>query len=934
MRRWIIAWFIIGIVKITNAQEFGGNRFSMRWKQIKTDTARIIYPEGVEAAAKRVATIIHNVAADSTHILGSKMQPINIVLQNQTMIANGYVGLGPYRSEFYLTPPADNFDQGTLPWVDQLALHEYRHVQQYNNFNNGISRVMHYLFGQDGYDLAVNAAIPNWFFEGDAVYNETVLSAQGRGRMPSFLKAYPALWNGSKKYSWMKLRNGSYKDYVPDHYDLGYLLVNYGYTTYGSDFWQHVYKDATEYNGLLYPMQHAIEKYAGVRYPQFIDLAFDDYKKKYQKEWQQVGQPNITNPVPASSRTMTHYYYPYQIGNDSLLYLRSAYNQRAGFYIKDAQGEHLLRIKDISIDNQYSYKNGKIIYTAFESHPRWQWISYSVIKILDIKTGHQQKISSKSRYFSPDISDDEKTIVANKVLPDGSSALVLIDVASGKEIHQLQRNDITYYSTPKFTDDQKIITVLRKANGIAQLALIDVYADTVDTLMPASYQVTGQLFVNKDSVFFTGSSVLRDDIFLFNKTNQTLYKLPSPDITNYFVNAANHKITWSSFTADGYRLRQMDMHDAVWQPLPTDYFLNYTPGIVNQSAAVNILQNLPERNFASQDYHKLTHPFNFHSWRPNYDDPEYSFTVYGNNVLNTTQTQLYYVYNENQRTHAVGGAILYGGLFPYINIGSQYTFDRKIMTSNTLKEWNEWDSYLGLSIPLSWVSGRTYKYFSVGSNYNYRYDFNKGINKDHFKDVHFGYLSHSIGWAQQVQKTLQDMYPKWGYDFTMQFRHAISQYNGWQGVGKADFFLPGLMPVHHLVLTGAYQQAGGKNALFGNRIAFARGFNAVDSQKTLSVSANYHLPLWYPDWGFGNILYVKRIRANGFYDNTLLAGSNHYHFTRTLQSAGVEMYLDTKWWNQYALSFGIRGGYLLTKDVTNPQRKFFCELILPVIVPK
>ncbi len=30
-------------------------------------------------------------------------------MQNQTTIANGYVGLGPYRSEFYLTPAMKQF---------------------------------------------------------------------------------------------------------------------------------------------------------------------------------------------------------------------------------------------------------------------------------------------------------------------------------------------------------------------------------------------------------------------------------------------------------------------------------------------------------------------------------------------------------------------------------------------------------------------------------------------------------------------------------------------------------------------------------------------------------------------------------------------------------------------------------------------------------
>jgi hypothetical protein len=123
--------------------------------------------------------------------LGDRLKKINIVLQNQTVIGNGYVGLGPYRSEFYMTPAVNNFDQGSVGWADALAIHEYRHVQQFNNFRNGISKLMKVLFGEEGYALAINASIPDWFYEGDAVYSETVLSQQGRGRAAPVYECVP-----------------------------------------------------------------------------------------------------------------------------------------------------------------------------------------------------------------------------------------------------------------------------------------------------------------------------------------------------------------------------------------------------------------------------------------------------------------------------------------------------------------------------------------------------------------------------------------------------------------------------------------------------------------------------------------------------------------------------------------------------------------------
>ncbi len=262
------------------SQVFGGDAPSVKWKQINTPSSRVIFPQGLDSVATRITNIISYIKQPSTQTIGNLSKKINIVLQNQTTVSNAYVSLGPFRSEFYLTAEQNSFDMGSLPWPDQLTIHEYRHVEQYNNFDVGLSKVMRTIFGEEGQALANNAAIPNWFYEGDAVYNETNLSKQGRGSLPSFYNAYRSLWKARKNYSWMKLRNGSLKDFVPDHYALGFLLVAYGREKYGIDFWKNVTHDAASFKSLFYPFQHAVKKYSGVNYVTFRNDAFDFFKKE------------------------------------------------------------------------------------------------------------------------------------------------------------------------------------------------------------------------------------------------------------------------------------------------------------------------------------------------------------------------------------------------------------------------------------------------------------------------------------------------------------------------------------------------------------------------------------------------------------------------------------------------------------------------------
>ncbi len=257
------------------AQEFGGTPPSVKWQQVSNEQVRVIFPTGLDEQAKRIADIAHYLNTGTRNTIGGSDRKINIVLQNQTTFSNGYVQLAPWRSEFFMTPLQNSLQLGSLQWSEQLAIHEYRHIQQYMNYRKGLSKLAFFIAGEEGQAVANSAAVPDWFFEGDAVFQETLVTEQGRGRLPEFYNGYRSLWEAEKKYSYMKLRNGSYRHFVPDHYQLGYLLVAYGRKQYGNDIWQKVTGDAARYKPLVYPFQGAFKKNTGVKFKDFTAKALD-----------------------------------------------------------------------------------------------------------------------------------------------------------------------------------------------------------------------------------------------------------------------------------------------------------------------------------------------------------------------------------------------------------------------------------------------------------------------------------------------------------------------------------------------------------------------------------------------------------------------------------------------------------------------------------
>ena len=934
MRKLIITGCWLLITGYAQSQVFGGTPPSQKWKQINTDSVRIIFPAGLDSQANRAASIAHYLAGQKPVSLGDQLKKIDIVLQHQTTIANGYAGLGPFRSEFFLTPVLNNFQEGSIGWTDQLAVHEYRHVQQFNNFNNGLSKAMKFLFGEDGYTLAINAAIPDWFYEGDAVYNETVLSNQGRGRLPLFLNAYPSLWQAGKKYSWMKLRNGSLKDYVPNHYYLGYLLVNYGREKYGTDFWTKVTKDASAYKGLLYPFQAAIKRHTGTDYKKFREEAFDFYRKKSER----VSSSRDEYLFAVKKSYVNNYYFPYPAGSDSLIYLKDGYRNRAAFYIKDAKGEHKLRVKDISTDEQFSYRNGKIVYAAYEKDSRWGWRDYSVLKLLNVQTGQQQTLTKKTKYFTPDISADGSKVAAVQIAADGRSELHILDAGNGQVIKTIHSSEISLFTDPKFIDENSLVTAVRLKDGKMALATAEIATGNTTRLTNPSFNVVGYPCVNNGIIYFTANYGGNDDVFALRMSDRKIFKISDGPLGNYFVNAGNGKITWSAFTAEGYQLKQITEKDIVWNEVSaaaTDNLTEkYTVSHVQEFGDI-LLNKVPQRQFPVSKYKKGTRLLNFHSWRPYYSDPVFTFSVYGENVLNTLQTELYYSYNQNDKTNAVGINAVYGAWFPYLNLGTEFTFDREGITGNKLRKWKQLDSRIGLNVPLSFTSGQTFKNFNISSFYVLRNEFNEGFFKDSLGNTSFSYLSHSVSWSQQVQRAAQHIYPRFAYSLFFAHRHIITKYDGYQYIGNGTLYVPGLLSTHNLLLTGSFQQRDTLNQLsFGNRFAYSRGYTGRYFSRMWRLSANYHAPLIYPDWGFGNILYLQRVRANIFYDFTKVYSINKTQ-TRDQRSVGGEIFIDTRWWNQYPLTFGFRVSRLLDRDQFNGFKGTIFEFILPVsIIPR
>ncbi|MDP9077580.1 MAG: PQQ-like beta-propeller repeat protein [Bacteroidota bacterium] len=926
---------LITATATTRAQTFGGNPPSIKWHQVNTPAAKVIFPNGLDSMAIRVANIVQQMNGLIQPTIGYKQKQVSIVLQNQTTIANAYVGLAPFRSEFYLTPEQNSFDVGSLPWNEQLAIHEFRHVQQYNNFNVGLSHLLKVVFGEGGQALGNALSVPDWFFEGDAVFNETHVSEQGRGRLPFFYNGFRALWADGANYGYMKIRNGSYRDYTPDWYPLGYMMVSYGREKYGDDFWKNVTHDAAAYKGGFYPLQRAIKKYTGVDFETFRNNGMDHFKQVFKNDGHA--------PEQKSKHFDADREYPAYVNDSTMIYMKTTYDHLPAFVIKTGNKEKMLSVRDVSIDNYFAYHDGKIIYSSFRPDARWGYRDYSELVVLDIKTGDEQRLTRKTKYFSPSFSDDGKTIVTVEESTTGKSDIHLLSAADGKQLSIVPNKQHLYFTYPKFYGDDQLISAVRNSRGKMSLAIIDIKTGDAKFLQPFSYRPIVFPTVKNDTVYFSATSGINDRLFALSIKSGKLYKLSdfnkNGSIGNYQAAISNNKFAWVGFTAFGYRVNEADKKDLKWEELSTNAVPGGLPDFnisaLKRDSSTDVLKDVKNAPLEVTKYPKLYHPLNFHSLIPNFSDPNYQISIAGENVLNTLQTNISFNYNRDEGYKQFGVDAIYGAWFPYVYGGANYTIDRKGYYKGSNIYWNETQVDAGLEVPLDFSAGKHLTGLSFGSGLVYSQTNFQQPYQATFADRSYVYNSSFISFSNKTQQARKNIYPSFGQRISLAYKTAISGLSANQFLASGTFYFPGLFTNHGFAISAAHQQKDKNNAIsFSNDFPFSRGYEAENLHNMNKIGANYQFPIAYPDAGFANTFYLQRIRGNAFYDFTRV--TDYYvdgsQFKATFRSTGAEVYFDTKFFNQASISFGFRYSYLIDQDIFGGTGHNRFELIVPVTI--
>lgn len=923
--RMIVAVVMVLIGSNAMAQRIGLLPPRVKWLEIRTDSLRVLFPPGEEEKAERVASLMLRLAAADPITKTGRYRPISVLLQPETNVSNGYVSLAPYVSEFYLQAHENPFAVGSLPWHELLAMHEYRHVMQVNTANRGISHIVKLIFGDLAFSGMYALAVPDWYREGDAVYSETKWTQQGRGRLSSFTLPFREKLKEGVTWNYYKLRNGSYKEYTPDHYSLGYLLVQYGNHVFGEKTWDTIMQEAPKFKYLLKPFGGPIE----ARYGKRTKFFYKDAMEWYAGKWELNRGRDIEYPhIKMEDKNLQNDYFDMafpDVAEDGSVYTTiKTFDRTTAIYKIGPDGKQKKVVSlGLQQDPYFDHSHHRFVWTELRFDPRWIRKDKNVIVVFDDRSGLKRILHPRKGFFMPSLDEAGNRIAALHVDLEGNNTIQILDARTGSLLATLPNKDNLYLAYPIWSEDElSIIATARDDKGRMALVEEDIATGDIKLITHYSFNILGRPFLHDQWIFLTTNLDTLDQVYAVDRHEGIFYRVSSGNFAHYDPawDATQEAIVCSEYHLNGRKIVRIPGHPG------RDWKLTgLNDGIKEvEGAATNLLAPTEEqRSFKIKKYSPWSKALNVHSWTVVADDPVYDAEVRSNNILNNIAIAAGYEFNRNTKAGGPYANVRLGMWFPVLSFGVSQTAKnihdsegRKFRVSND-------NLNAGISLPLYFTIGPYQQFVSASTTYNEGLGRLRPARPD-VSDFKFNYTTQKIVLINSRNQAYRQAMPSWGQRFDLSYSSEVSGVPISLLYISSDLAFPGVVPSHYFLLQGEYltQDIDQNSIQLSNAYRGARGYNPVDGKKQYGLSLTYGFPIWYPDFGYGNIFYSRRVRLQPFYD---VAYTDDIHApAKWLRSAGAELIVD---FNFPPLSLGIRYSRLLSGNLSNPN---VFEFIIPV----
>jgi hypothetical protein len=904
------------------------NPSSLHWKELQTEHFKIIFPDFVEAQARKVASILEVIYPIESKGLKYNPQNISIVLHPNTMDSNAFVALAPWRSEWYLTPIMGPLISQT-DWLSALAVHEFRHVVQIDKSKEGFGKFMKFILGESGHALAIGWSIPFWYFEGDAVGVETALSLGGRGRLPSFERDLRTILLSNLDYNYDQYNQGSFESYLPNHYVYGYFITTYLRKHYGPDILEKIHSRSADRAFSPFGFLNAIEKYTGKKF----DKIFNEVLKELKVAW--LDQVSKVSLIPSQSfkkpneEHWTNYQHIQPNDQKGFYALKAGLSYIPQWISIDHEGteKNLFKPAPTSQVTAIRARNNKIAFTEINPHPRWGMEDSSDVVIRDLKINKEIRRWKKTKFYSPMLSLDATKILALEWSEKQTSKLFILDL--NKNVLRSQ-NFLPHQTviSADWIDDNDYVYLLR--NGTYELQ-IWINQNNESTLLYQTSQwnlshVTGA----KDWVYFVSNQSGIDNIFRLHVESKKLEQVTSEAFGANYPSLHHDHLYFSTYSYEGFKPAFKALQSEFSIPQENSFVPHYKP-LVEQEKTGDLLSEIKPSSLPIKKYSQTESSWNPHSWVLLAPPLTSMITaqVQSTDLLNNLGLYSGAQYSLTEQETGVFALARFSHYYPTFDLSALYTGRKKEYKTSLGSITDRWEESIlrqGISIPGIGVSG--------AFNYQWRFGFNqKIIQASGFDVIRSNSLGNSTLYSPGLFLTAsllhrlspRDLFSPMGLSTQIGtekgYKIAGDDQSAFYTYAYNKFFLPGFFKHHSLFGELSFERQQENGYKYQSLLIPVRGQGLITFDRVEKKSINYAFPLFYPEWNWSWYLYVKRISFNFFYDRAALSNGSNDFFQ---ESKGSELLVDFNLFrNSFPLGIGIRYVEPAGKNKNEPSFELF-----------
>jgi len=926
---------------------WGSDPPNLKWSTIRTPGVRMIYPDTAADAARRTLFYVRTVQPYIGYGFRHGPMRIPFVMHPENFRSNGLVMYLPKRVEFLTAPAIESY---AMPWYKQLTAHEYRHAVQYNNLDRGVIRVLSRILGQQGSTIGL-LCMPIWAMEGDAVMTETQMATFGRGLQPSFSMGFRALGNiGRERRNLDRWFCGSYRDYTPDHYELGYQICSYAYEKYGENIWDKVAWYGSRNPYVLATTRVALGKFYGTNVGRLFRETFDDLTAYWASlpDERDSARPLVELP----DNDYTTYRWPLAVASGEVLALKSDLKRSERFVAIDpvtGRERMLARVGSVSTRPVLGSGGRRVWWTEYRRSKLFEQRVNSQLCYMNLSDCRPRTVARERRVLYPTSAGDALAWVEYDY--SGTYSVVVLRGGKRERFEAPRRTELHGLAWDDLTQAFYVLATGEEGMRIARIG-----ADGLHGVTESAFVTLSDLRAADGRLYYGSIASGKDEAWCYDLSSRCAYRLTVSRYGSFDPAPSGGGVLVTTYDRRGYRVAVQPFDEA---KLVCQAPVRVPDGRINPPRRRWPVVNLDTVRFTAEDsvrqesvfrtrrYRKAPNLLNVHSWMPAAFDPfsavdehvidlNVGVTLLSQNLLSNTEAFASYGWNRNEGS-VVRLGVRYFGLGVHFDLDAAYGGNQVFYSLGQYNEITGRYEYLklpsadryysvGLSaaLPLRFECGSHTRQLSVSAGWNYSNGMVANPGRIEWKDhnltnlEHIGFheglhkLSFGAGFSDQVRMAHRDLAPRWGYTLSASYTfNPADRYFSDLMSFYAQGYLPGAWPHHSLSLAANYQTSiGGYKfpsgyAPLSYRSArlIPRGYSSSDilANDYTAVSVNYQLPVWYPEGGINSVLYFKRVRVN--------AGGDFAQFRdvafrglawRRIWSVGVDLVLDVNIFRQPA----------------------------------